>query len=305
MRTTQKVAAVAATTGAAALAAADVAGWAVRVLGLVLLCCGQCQAAVRVAKNLAVDLLEMETTSDFAVASLLVFAGYTLQYVGSAGLFELTHPFGAMSASLSAKQRAQRREQVRKELLLGVGAMIANISVTMIWMRYIEPLVWTYGYFDRHAFSFTWFLLSIPIYMFIFDAWFYWTHRWLHDIPFLWDHVHRIHHQFKEPSAFAQDAVHPFEAILQGPLGHYLPTLFFPIHPIAHAAFGFLSSVFAVAAHDGRQWDINDHYYHHCAGKGRKNSFNYSLYWPLWDVWCNTRYDGPVMDRHALLKRLQ
>lgn len=47
--------------------------------------------------------------------------------------------------------------------------------------------------------------------------------------------------------------------------------------------------MFAVAAHDGRQWDLNNHYYHHCAGKGRVNSFNYSLYWPLWDVVFNTR----------------
>ena len=35
---------------------------------------------------------------------------------------------------------------------------------------------------------------------------------------------------------------------MQGPFGHYLPTFFFPIHPVALAAFGFLSSVFAVAA---------------------------------------------------------
>jgi lathosterol oxidase len=118
---------------------------------------------------------------------------------------------------------------------------------------------------------------------------FYATHRWLHESQFLWNTVHRIHHGFKEPSAFAQDAVHPFEAILQGPLGHFCPTLVFPVHPVAHAAFGFLSSVFAVAAHDGRTWDLNNHYYHHCAGQGRRNSFNYSLYWPLWDNVFNTR----------------
>jgi len=44
---------------------------------------------------------------------------------------------------------------------------------------------------------------------------FYATHRLLHESTYLWNAVHREHHAFKEPSAFAQDAVHPFEAILQ------------------------------------------------------------------------------------------
>ena len=97
--------------------------------------------------------------------------------------------------------------------------MATNVFFTLCWMRFIDPLVWTYGYFDTHQYTIWWFAGSILPYMFFFDTWFYWTHRWLHESDYLWDKVHRIHHGFKQPTAFAQDAAHPFEALLQGPAG--------------------------------------------------------------------------------------
>lgn len=69
-------------------------------------------------------------------------------------------------------------------------------------------------------------------------------------------------HNFVNPTAFAQDAVHPFEGVIQGPLGHYFASLCFPMHPVAHAAFGFFTSCYAIAAHDGRAYDLADHTVH-------------------------------------------
>jgi len=69
--------------------------------------------------------------------------------------------------------------------------------------------------------------------------------------PWAWRYIHHIHHQFLTPTPFAQDAVHPVEGIVQGPLGHHLITLFTPIHPAAHAFLGFVTSVYAIGAHDG------------------------------------------------------
>jgi len=45
-----------------------------------------------------------------------------------------------------------------------------------------------------------------------------------------------MHHQFTEPSAFAQDAVHPFEAVLQDPIGTYSFTLYIQL-PIVPSEF--------------------------------------------------------------------
>jgi Delta7-sterol 5-desaturase len=107
--------------------------------------------------------------------------------------------------------------------------------------------------------------------MSLFDIWFYCTHVAMH-YPVFWHYIHSFHHQFMEPSAFGQDAVHPLEAVLQGPCGHFMITLIFPMHPVLHSLFGFLTGLYAIFAHDGR-WDPADHNKHHYY-----TSCNYGLY---------------------------
>jgi sterol desaturase/sphingolipid hydroxylase (fatty acid hydroxylase superfamily) len=75
-----------------------------------------------------------------------------------------------------------------------------------------------------------------------------WMRLALHEIDWVWHSIHYFHHQYKEPSAFAQFAVHPVEAALQGPVGHFLVQLWFPVHPVQLAVMGFLSSAWAFAA---------------------------------------------------------
>jgi Delta7-sterol 5-desaturase len=89
-----------------------------------------------------------------------------------------------------------------------------------------------------------------------------------------------------EPTAFAQDAVHPFESILQGPMGHFLCTLVYPMNPLLISAIGFLTSIYALLAHDGRALDLNSHTYHHYY-----RDCNFGLYWGFWDYVFGTRYN--------------
>lgn len=83
-------------------------------------------------------------------------------------------------------------------------------------MYFIEPNLWTTNYFVTSQYTVSWFALNVLVYAFIFDAWFYWTHRALHESKYLWDKIHTTHHAFKNPSAFCQDAVHPLEGLIQG-----------------------------------------------------------------------------------------
>lgn len=271
--------------------------WLCGILSLFSIWCATSEAAIGLGKNLAVSLLDVESVSDSAMTAAFLFFAYSLQYMMTAAIFEVTHPRGAWSNQLSEQEKKKRREQIWREIQLGVGAMFGNTFTAVFWISYVEPQLWTYGFFGHRSFNIWWLIASVPVYMLCFDTWFYWTHRLLHESEYLWKHVHTVHHGFKNPTAFCQDAVHPFEAVLQGPLGHYVSQLFFPFHPVAHALFGFATSVFAIAAHDGRAWDLNNHTYHHTKGTGRLHSFNYGLYWGLWDYMCDTRYSDRIVKK--------
>jgi len=261
-------------------------------MALYFLClfCSVSEAAIGIGRNLAMEILHMDTPTDLSISTLFVFVAYSCQYMAVGGIFELTNPKGFNSKSISKKEAERRYKQVKQECQIGIFSLMVTVMLTLIWMYFIEPLTYFHGFFDKREYTVWWLLGSIVAYIFWFDTWFYWSHRWLHDYDILWNKVHYIHHQFKEPSCFAQFAVHPFEASLQGPVGHYLGTLFFPFHPVALALFGFLSSAWAIAAHDGRGGDFNSHYYHHSKGRGRFIYFNLGFVTPFWDVYCGTRW---------------
>ncbi|CAF1554327.1 unnamed protein product [Rotaria magnacalcarata] len=249
---------------------------------------------IKMNKVFTEHLLDMTSFNDYLVVNVFVFASYTFQYILTAGILEYTNPRGFKSDSLTNEQRQQRNRQIRKEITLGIGAMFGNTTYAVAWMYFIEPYLWTTNYFVTNQYTLSWLAFNVLAYALIFDAWFYWTHRALHESKYLWDHIHTTHHAFKNPTAFCQDAVHPLEGLVQGPVGHYLTVLVMPVHPIALAFFGLFTSCFAIAAHDGRLGDLNHHYAHHNKGKGRLQNFNYGLYWALWDLICGTRYhDDP------------
>lgn len=175
-------------------------------------------------------------------------------------------------------------------------AIVLCVIYAMSWIRWVEPILPYYGYWAQpgNTYSVFSFVKELALYMLLFDTWFYWTHRLLHmrkPINF-WTPIHTIHHDIVNPTAFAQDATHPFEALLQGPIGHHLINLIAPIHPVSHALFGFCTSVFAIAAHDAREWDLNDHHKHH-----HYCHVNFGLYWGLWDYICGTRYSKGKYER--------
>lgn len=84
--------------------------------------------------------------------------------------------------------------------------------------------------------------------------------------------------------------MHPLEAAIQGPIGHFIVQTVCPIHPVQLAALGFFFSAWAFAAHDGRGGDVNSHALHHTKGRGRKHYYNLGFITPFWDVVMGTRW---------------
>lgn len=272
------------------------------ILFLLCLFISASDAALLQFKNVARTLLPMDSVSDYLLKSIFLFFGVLFQYLAISAVFEWTNPI---------PKSEKRKEEIREEVKLGLGACVVNALFASTWMFFIEPYYTPfYGYYENHPYTVGSFLMGLVIYLFWTDTWFYWTHRLLH-IKWFWRNVHYLHHSFLQPTAFAQDAVHPFEALIQGPCGHFIASMLFPMHPIFLAAIGFFTAAYAIAAHDGRSLDLNSHTRHHThklgAGTWEIRGVNFGLWWGFWDWVCGTRYDekacvawNPVKDAETL-----
>ena len=130
------------------------------------------------------------------------------------------------------------------------------------------------------------------------DAYFYWTHRAMHQ-PRVFRLMHRAHHRSRTPTAFAAYAFGPLEAVVQS---LYLP-LFLLVVPLDSVTiFLFLTHMIVRNAigHSGHEWfprgmagsrwfgwitAVTHHDLHHEAGR-----LNYGLYFTWWDRWMGTEH---------------
>ena len=116
----------------------------------------------------------------------------------------------------------------------------------------------------------------------------YWTHRALHG-PLLYDRLHQIHHQYKQPTPFVGLAFNPLDSFLQG-LPHHISAFLFPLHIWVYlASLGFVY-LWAVMIHDRVsfvRWGlINNtgrHTLHHWYA-----DYNFGQYTTIWDRICGT-----------------
>ncbi|CAD8184705.1 unnamed protein product [Paramecium pentaurelia] len=224
--------------------------------------------------SLSYNVLEINSIFEYLIACIYIGLFYYSMYFCISQILVWSHP---------APKTPERIAQTKEEMRRGFKALFYVILLTtgIIWK--VQPLNPYYGYYETHEFGLKEFFISLIIYMVTFDVWFYTSHIIGHT-PFFWKHFHGEHHEFVEPGAYAQDAVHPVEALIQGPIGHFLPTFIYPFHPLCHHIFGLLTSIYAQLAHDGR-WDPAGHTLHHYY-----YSCNFSI-WGLCDFIFGTGYN--------------
>ena len=155
---------------------------------------------------------------------------------------------------------------------------------------------WTRVYTDLHAMPLWYWPVSVLIYLVAHDAWFYWTHRWMHR-PRPFRIAHAVHHASRPPTAWAAMAFHPWEA-LTGAVVIPALVLLVPIHVAALGCVLLVMTVMGVTNHMGwemfprRVWDgplggwlitASHHQRHH-----ERYRCNYGLYFRFWDRLCGT-----------------
>ncbi len=189
------------------------------------------------------------------------------------------------------------RSEMWREIRYSVMSILVFAAVAFATLLAIRS-GWTKVYSGIDSRGWPWFWTSILLTILLHDAYFYWTHRWMHH-PWLFRHFHRIHHLSKNPTPWAAYSFSPLEAIVQA--GIFPLTVFLiPIHPVAFGLFMFWQITFNVIGHTGYEfyrrsfmdswpsWIMNTptcHAMHH-----EKIHGNFGLYFSFWDKLMGTHH---------------
>lgn len=87
---------------------------------------------------------------------------------------------------------------------------------------------WSQIYFDFNDYSLAWAALSVFLAFLFIEASAYYIHAGIHQ-PFLYKHIHQMHHYYTAPTFFTISAMHPLEWIIHA---SYViaPAFLFPMH---------------------------------------------------------------------------
>jgi sterol desaturase/sphingolipid hydroxylase (fatty acid hydroxylase superfamily) len=189
-----------------------------------------------------------------------------------------------------------RGPQIRSEIkwsLLSAGLYGVPAGI-LLWGW--DNFGWTKLYWKPLDYPIYWLPLSVFIYLFLHDTWFYWTHRWMHR-PAIYRRVHAVHHASHPPTAWAAMSFHPWES-LTGAVVIPALILTIPIQVGALAVVLAIMTVMGITNHMG--WELfpkavvhgragnwlitaSHHQLHH-----QRNKCNYGLYFRFWDRLCAT-----------------
>jgi sterol desaturase/sphingolipid hydroxylase (fatty acid hydroxylase superfamily) len=224
------------------------------------------------------------------IAALLMTAIVAIRYLITSGAFAL-----ATRVRRPGLYKGQWR-QIRREIGWSLAsAAIYGLPAGIVAWGWREH-GWTRIYEQAGVYPLWWMPLSVLLYLFLHDTWFYWTHRAMH-VPRLFARMHAVHHASRPPTAWAAMSFHPWEA-LSGALVIPALTFVIPIHVGMLAVVLTIMTVMGVTNHIGWElfprwlvrgpvgaWVItaSHHQRHH-----KEYRCNFGLYFRFWDRICGT-----------------
>jgi sterol desaturase/sphingolipid hydroxylase (fatty acid hydroxylase superfamily) len=130
----------------------------------------------------------------------------------------------------------------------------------------------------------------------LFDLAIYWTHRWYHEVPFLW-RFHAIHHSTEHLDWVSGFRSHPLDGTLIAPAFVFLVVAGFS--PEFTGLLAVIQIITGIFLHANVRWRLRwlhkaiitpeFHHWHHANEPGAINS-NYSVFLPLWDLLFGTYF---------------
>ena len=241
----------------------------------------------------------------------LVAAGIVLSFMIDSTIFTALFVLFLIVAPFEKLYPRQKGQRIRRPLvandigfallgpLLNVAAIAALVLIgglSLFWLPGLaaRPLV---GLIPAAALPFVAFLM--------FDFVGYWTHRWAHEVPFMW-RFHSVHHSPEHMDWVSGFRIHPFDGVV------IAPAFFFLLGAGIDAELAGIFAVFQIIlgiffhANVRVRWRWLDrlvanpefHHWHH-SSEDDAIGHNYGAALPWWDMTFGTFF----MPRHATGRR--
>lgn len=159
----------------------------------------------------------------------------------------------------------------------------ADFPLAIISLLIGSPLVQAFGvahdkwgimktYTDITEHGWIYYFVSIPLYLFLWDAVFFTFHFMLHFEP-LYSMSHAYHHAFRPPVAWSGIAIDPVETVFNGLAPYLVPLFIMPFHTYTVYAINVMLVGWALLLHSSSEWKGNwllvgtdTHNIHHSMG---------------------------------------
>lgn len=245
---------------------------------------------------------ELAEPLNFVITTAVLFGIIFLRYVIMSGLYHrlIYRWFGGRKRHRVMHEVPGIR-QVLKEIgwsaLSSVAFAVFFVVMMILWDR-----GYTMVYIDPRAYPLWYMPISLAVYMFIHETYYYWLHRWMHR-PRVYRRIHKVHHDSVRTSSWTSFSFHPVESILQAIV---IPVLLFflPINVFVLLLLLIVMTVSAIINHAAveiypgtarrhfARWVIGSahHDLHH-----KQFRYNFGLYFTFWDRWMKT--ESPDFDR--------
>lgn len=203
----------------------------------------------------------------------------------------------ALMRGRKIREASPEHRQLAKEFLFSIRSIMVfstiGIGVTLLARAGLYPLA-------RLAESWgpLWFGFSLVAMVVAHDAYFYWTHRLMHD-PRLFRRVHRRHHLSNNPSPFTAYSFDVPEAVLMVAFTVLWPLVFpapwevtslFVIHQIFRNTLLHCGYELMPMRRNGKPWlDFLTTTTHHDLHHGQAG-YNYAAWFTWWDRWMGTEH---------------
>jgi len=174
---------------------------------------------------------------------------------------------------------------------MAFGATFLSGFEVLLRLAYGSELISTLSFTAQPI----WFILLFPVLAIWQSFHFYMVHLFLHQ-PFVYKHVHAVHHRNVNPGPWSGMSMHPIEAF--GYCSAMLIMLVLPSHPVHMLFLGYWLMLGAASSHSGYEaiWAKDRqalllgaffHQLHH-----RYYECNYGNAETPWDKWFGTYHDG-------------